>query len=255
MALLRADVVYLRGGAPTLYGRDAARTLLAATSSPPGTSFLWSPLGGELSADHRSGYTFGVAVRAVPDGKPVVRVNHYIAFWQRDAASSWRVAAYSEVGAAAPTDATFTAEQLAPPALNPALPRRAVELLAKLRETDSSFSDLADRMGVAEAFTTYVAPDGAVFRASQLVVGPRSVRDIYSAQGRSTALTWRPIFAGAAASGDLGFTVGDYVATLRGPSGAAVQQFGKYLTVWKRQRDGNWRFMIDGGSPNPARER
>ena len=36
---------------------------------------------------------------------------------------------------------------------------------------------------------------------------------------------------------------------------AVVQRFGKYLTIWKRQPNGSWRFVVDGGnlSPTPAR--
>jgi ketosteroid isomerase-like protein len=28
--------------------------------------------------------------------------------------------------------------------------------------------------------------------------------------------------------------------------------YSKYLTVWKKQRDGSWRFVADGGSARPA---
>jgi ketosteroid isomerase-like protein len=52
----------------------------------------------------------------------------------------------------------------------------------------------------------------------------------------------------------LGFTVGEYTLTGRGPTGAAVQRFGKYLTVWKRQPNGSWKFAVDGGNGSPAKK-
>ena len=60
-------------------------------------------------------------------------------------------------------------------------------------------------------------------------------------------LTWEPRFADVAPSGDLGFTVG--VATIHG---GTQTRWTKYLTVWKRQRGGEWRFVADGGNPAPA---
>jgi ketosteroid isomerase-like protein len=110
------------------------------------------------------------------------------------------------------------------------------------------FADLADRMGSAFAFSNTVAPYGAVFGGPTLVIGPAAVREFEEARGAGTSLTWRPVDALAAESGDLGFTIGEYIATGRSPSGAAVQRFGKYLTVWQRQPDGGWKFVIDGGN-------
>jgi ketosteroid isomerase-like protein len=253
LALLAEDVVFLRAGAPVVYGREAARRLLSANPPAPGTTLSWQPLGGELSGDHRSAYTYGVAARVNKQGEPSLDMARYIAFWRRDASSgtkgSWRIAAYSDVSSGPAPPANPTPEDLAPPVRQ--LPRRAIDLATELRSTDSAFSDLADRMGLAEAFATYAAPDGAIFSSSELVIGPRALRDFFTASNGGLALTWQPMFAEVAASEDLAFTVGDYVATLRGPSGAAVQRFGKYMTVWKRQRDGSWKFVIDGGSSKP----
>ena len=61
------------------------------------------------------------------------------------------------------------------------------------------------------------------------------------------------VFAWVAGSEDIGFTVGEYIATLRGPSGAAIQRFGKYLSVWQRQHDDTWKFVVDGGNGSPPK--
>src|SRR5205823_8274961 len=104
-------------------------------------------------------------------------------------------------------------ELIAPPVQSSS--GRMAELLARLRSTDSAFSDLADRMGVAEAFSSYVAPQGAVFAGPELIVGPRALHDFYASESNGTSLTWTPMYSGAAASMDLGFTVGNYVSTGR----------------------------------------
>jgi ketosteroid isomerase-like protein len=125
-----------------------------------------------------------------------------------------------------------------------------------VREADSAFALAADLQGTGVAFSTFVAPQGVVFAGTEVVSGTEAVRALYDEQQRRGAtLNWRPVLADAAESGDLGMTVGEYVFVGKGPTGAVVQRFGKYLTIWKRQPNGSWRFVVDGGnlSPTPAR--
>jgi ketosteroid isomerase-like protein len=92
-----------------------------------------------------------------------------------------------------------------------------------------------------------------LFAGGELIIGPDQVREFYRAQTPGSTLNWQPVFADGAESGELAVTVGESVFTGRGPTGAVVQRFGKYLTVWKRQPDGSWKFLVDGGSASPPR--
>ncbi|HVX38043.1 MAG TPA: hypothetical protein VHB25_00625 [Gemmatimonadaceae bacterium] len=247
LAVLAPDVVFLRAGVPAVYGADAARRLLTASGST--VAATWEPLGGDVSRDRQSGYTFGVAARATASGP--VQLERYIAFWRRGAGAAWRIAAYAEIGAPPAAEVTFSSAELTPPP--PPAAKAVAGAAFNIREADSLFSDLADRMGTANAFGAYVAPYGVIFGAPTLVVGPSAVRAYFTARSAGTSLAWRPVFQGAAGSLDLGFTVGEYIATGRGASGAAVQRFGKYLTIWQRQPNGDWKFVVDGGNPTPAK--
>ena len=256
---LDPSVVYLRVGAPILYGIAAVQNIVGA-GTPEGATFRWQPLGGGIAADGRTGYSYGVAVTATPAASetprsPAVRFDRYLAFWRRGADGRWRIAAYSDVGGAAvPSEVPIPAPELAP---SLSLPRgRRADAVRQVREADSAFALAADLQGTGIAFSSYVAPQGVVFWGSEVVTGTEAVRAVYDAQQRAGGtLNWRPVYADAADSGDLGMTVGESVFTGRGPTGAAVQRFGKYLTIWKRQPDGSWRFVVDGGnqSPTPAR--
>jgi ketosteroid isomerase-like protein len=250
LALLAPDVAYLRAGVPTVFGRDAARLLFAASARSSATTVSWQPLGGGVSDDLRSAYTFGVTARITP-ARPELRPERYVAYWERTREQPWRIVAYVEVNGPTAIEVSPTRQQVAAPVR--ALPKPMADAAATVRATDSLFSDLADRMGTAFAFSNTVDPYGAVFGTPQLVIGPKAVEEFYAAQGNGTSLTWHPVYASVAGSLDLGFTLGDYSVTSRGASGAAVQRFGKYLTVWKRQRDGTWKFVIDGGNGTPAR--
>lgn len=249
--LLSDDVVYLRAGVPAVYRRSGVRVLLAADAAaiPPGTS--WQPLGGGVSDDLHSGYTFGITARPSPD-HGAIRLERYIAYWQRTGALPWRIAAYAEIGAPVARAPAPAGLDTSPP-VRPATSKPTVRDAAReeMRAADSLFADLAYRMGTGYAFSNTVAPDGVVFGSPALVVGPDAVRRFYAERGE-TSLAWHPVYASIAASRDLGFTVGEYISTVLGPSGAAVQRFGKYLTVWKRQSDGSWKFLVDGGNSTPA---
>src|SRR5689334_17075170 len=251
LSLLGEDVVYLRAGVPAVYGREAARALFVAGTGTPASSIAWQPIGGGVSDDLRAGYTYGVVARPSQLKSPI-RFERYVAYWQRAGRQPWRIAAYAEVGSQPAAEVNLSGVQITPPTRPPHKP--LAEATDKVRAADSSFSDLAYRMGTGFAFSNTAAANGVVFGNPQLVVGPDAIRAFYATQGASSSLTWHPVYASVAGSRDLGFTIGEYIATGRGPSGAAVQRFGKYLTVWKLQRDGTWKFVVDGGNPTPPRE-
>lgn len=52
-------------------------------------------------------------------------------------------------------------------------------------------------------------------------------------------LSWWPLYAGIARSGDLGFTTGPYAV--------GGERRGHYFTVWKKQPDGAWKWVLDAG--------
>ncbi|HEY2376915.1 MAG TPA: DUF4440 domain-containing protein [Gemmatimonadaceae bacterium] len=255
-AWLDSNVVYLRGGAPILYGRAAAIQILSE-AAPERTTYQWRPLGGGSSRDGQGGYTFGVATTAVPnaEGAPSVRLDRYLAVWHRGPDQVWRIVAYADVGGPTPGPSVQVPPAEFPPLL--ALPRgRRADAVSQVREADSAFALAADLQGTGIAFASFVAPQGVVFSGSEIVIGTDAVRALYDEQQRAGGtLNWRPVYADAVESGDLGWTVGEYVFTGRGANGSVVQRFGKYLTIWKKQPGGEWRFVVDGGNQSPTPNR
>ena len=255
-AWLDSSVMYLRGGAPIVYGRGPA-LVVVADGAPERATYQWRPLGGGISRDAQAGYTFGTAITAVPnaDGLPTIHTNRYVAFWRRGSDKLWHIAAYAEVGAA-PLGTNVTIPSIELPPLN-ALPRGArTNAVRAVRQADSAFALAADLQGTGIAFATFVAPQGVVFAGSELVIGTDAVRALFDEQQRAGGtLNWRPVYADAVESGDLGFTIGESVFTGRGANGSVVQRFGKYLTIWRKQPGGDWRFVVDGGNLSPTPNR
>lgn len=81
--------------------------------------------------------------------------------------------------------------------------------------------------------------------ADAVIAGPPPVGALASLDPAADAtagstLQWRPAFAAMARSQDLGFTTGPYF--LRGKG-----YVGHYFTVWRREPDGRWKWIFDGG--------
>jgi ketosteroid isomerase-like protein len=64
-------------------------------------------------------------------------------------------------------------------------------------------------------------------------------------------LTWKPVKIDIAASGDLAYSLGNWQLKGKDPKGNDVTQTGKYITVWKKQRDGSWKVVADTGTVDP----
>jgi hypothetical protein len=115
--------------------------------------------------------------------------------------------------------------------------------VAPVVEAERAFAGMAREKGTGEAFKAFIAEDGQMF-----LPGPVRAKPLLEAGriGLGT-IRWWPVYAGLAASGDLGFTTGPFVAG----EGADLHH-GTYFTVWRRQADGRWRWVLDCGSLQEA---
>jgi ketosteroid isomerase-like protein len=43
----------------------------------------------------------------------------------------------------------------------------------------------------------------------------------------------------------MAYTMGTYVARMTGQDGAPVTEPGKWLSVWRKQANGQWRIVVD----------
>ena len=110
---------------------------------------------------------------------------------------------------------------------------------------ERAFAADAPSLGIAGSFNKWSTPDAIVIAAGRA----QRVSEAYPDGPRPAdepLLEWWPNFAGVSRSGELGFTTG----------GVAVggQRTGHYFTIWKRQPDGAWKWVYDGGSGASAAE-
>ena len=80
--------------------------------------------------------------------------------------------------------------------------------------------------------------------------GPDGARGAFANFPPTGQFEWGPIdgLARASRSGDLGFTIGE----ARIAATPAEVSYSKYLTIWRRETNGAYRFVFDIGSDRPA---
>lgn len=114
-----------------------------------------------------------------------------------------------------------------------------------MQQTDLDFSRLSAEKGFRKAFLEYMEEDGILLRDNNLpIVGADAVQYISSINDSLIQLSWEPQGGDVAASGDLGYTYGLFSLKANSDS---VQQ-GTYVTIWRKQADGKWKFVLDAGT-------
>ena len=117
-------------------------------------------------------------------------------------------------------------------------------------EADRAFSRLAQEKGVAEAFASYVSPNGIRFVPGGQQRGPEAIRSAMSKDFADDGkLAWDPVEGSASADGSQVVTWGRWSYTAAGQRDASSH--GTYVTVWVRQKDGSWKWSHDIGNSDP----
>ena len=130
---------------------------------------------------------------------------------------------------------------------------QAQPALQEMVKTEQAFSKMAEEKNTLDAFMAFIADDGLLFR-------PRAVNGKKwmiehpppppKNPDKKPLLAWQPKFAGMAASGDMGFTTGPWESKAD-IKDEKPQAYGHFVTVWKKQPDGSWKFVVDLGIDHP----
>jgi len=115
-----------------------------------------------------------------------------------------------------------------------------------LYQTDLAFSQLSEQKGRNTAFIAYAADNSTLLRPFSMPInGKDSIVSLFNAHADSNyTLSWKPIKAEVAHSGDLGFTYGTYSLTIKN----AGKEEGTYCTIWKKDKNHSWKFVLDTGN-------
>jgi ketosteroid isomerase-like protein len=122
--------------------------------------------------------------------------------------------------------------------------------LQDLVKTEQAFSKMAEEKDTREAFMAFIADDGLLFRPGA-VNGKKWMLDHpVPPSDKNPLLAWQPSFAGMAEAGDMGFTTGPWEFK-NDVKDAKPSGYGHFVTVWKKQKDDSWKFVVDLGISHP----
>jgi len=123
-----------------------------------------------------------------------------------------------------------------------------------LMETDRAFSKMSAEKGIYEAFDYYMADDAVMYREGKHPFkGRETIRPILS-KNPDAKLTWEPTFADVAKSGEIGYTLGRWDFVMKDSAGIKNTGYGYYISVWKKQPDGSWKWVFDSGISGPGED-
>lgn len=122
--------------------------------------------------------------------------------------------------------------------------------LMQMVNAEKSFAGYARSTGITPAFLKYLDDTAKVFERGKILNG----KDVWRERKMdSMELRWYPEFAEAAASGDFGYTTGPSEFRLKKGSDKADHK-GYFNSVWKKNRNGEWKVLLDMGTPSPLSE-
>ena len=129
-------------------------------------------------------------------------------------------------------------------------PEALPQALTQMVEAERAFAARALVIGWKQAFLEYFAPDAVGFdegkvglARDQIVKNPDPPPDLQ--------LMWEPRFGDVSGSGELGFLTGP-VQNVRASRDGGKQRYSNYASIWKRQRDGSFKVVMDVGINTPG---
>ena len=119
---------------------------------------------------------------------------------------------------------------------------------AEIIKVDQDFSAMSVKEGMKKAFLAFAHDSVVMLRDNgKPIVGKGALESHYQNFMDSTfTLTWEPTFADISMSGELGYSYGIFTLTPKDKIQKPEQ--GTYCTIWKKDANGNWKFVLDTGN-------
>jgi len=117
-------------------------------------------------------------------------------------------------------------------------------VLVKLDDAWSRTASSKDPRGVS----SYYAKDALVYPPDDvLATGQEAAEKVWASYFAlpNFSISWKTAHASVSRSGELGYTSGTYQDSYTGTDGKTVNEKGKYVCVWAKQKDGQWKAIHD----------
>ena len=114
-----------------------------------------------------------------------------------------------------------------------------------IMNADISFSDMCRQVGMKKAFLQYIDNEGVLLRPDHLpIMGADAIDYISALSDTAYTLSWQPMHAEIAKSGDIGYSYGTYQLKMKD-----TILRGTYVNIWKKENAGEWKFVLNSNNP------
>lgn len=116
-----------------------------------------------------------------------------------------------------------------------------------LRDLDAQWAKAAAAKDVEQTIA-YYSDDAIVLPPNETSAATKEAirngwKDMFASPG--FLITWQPTRVQVGKSGEMAWVSGTYELTMNDASGKPINDRGKYLEVWEKQTDGNWKCAAD----------
>jgi ketosteroid isomerase-like protein len=102
-------------------------------------------------------------------------------------------------------------------------------------------------------FSEWFAEDGvALGNGAMPLIGRVAIARSANWSPKVYQLTWTTTDAVMGPSGDMGYTWGHFEGRSKDANGNPVTTTGRYMTIWRKGADGNWKVVLDAGANEPV---
>ena len=116
-----------------------------------------------------------------------------------------------------------------------------------IAEVDIAMSDLAVKEGFYKALLQYAEDSVIIPREGKMpLIGIQDADIAWPDKETLKEISWKPFRVQASKSGDMGYTFGFWIY-----KGSDTTTYGNYCTIWRKQNNGSWKFVFDGGNSMP----
>ena len=126
---------------------------------------------------------------------------------------------------------------------------------SEIKKTDSMFCVYSVEKGFSAALIEYADSDVVKLNDGENpIFGIEKLKEKLSGKAKdASTVTWKPMKIEVANSCDLGYSYGNWEYKTQSQKGDTTY-FGNYFTEWKKQKDGSWKYVLDGGNDTPKPE-
>ncbi|WP_348825689.1 YybH family protein [Flavobacterium aestuarii] len=125
--------------------------------------------------------------------------------------------------------------------------KNATYIKLQIVKAEKDFAKLVAEKGLAEGFSQFADSNAVIKREHDtLIIGKNSIKNYYlSPQFQNATVTWSPDDIVVSEAGDMASSYGKYAWTSKDSDGRTQISKGIFHTVWKKQKDGSWKYIWD----------